>query len=126
MRRNWTHEWTYRNKTHGRGAGRGIPEKPRDFKGTLAKLLQYCKSYIPVIVISLIAAAVGTVFQIVGPDKLKDMTNEISKGLPTILNGMPVLNSIDMQAVISIAWTLVFFYVGSMLLNFLQSLIRRL
>lgn len=107
----------------GGGPGRGIPEKPRDFKGTLAKLLQYCKSYIPVIVISLIAAAVGTVFQIVGPDKLKDMTNEISKGLPTILNGMPVLNSIDMQAVISIAWTLVFFYVGSMLLNFLQSLI---
>lgn len=89
----------------------------------MGKLIQYCKSYLPVIIIALIAAAAGSLFQIIGPDKLKDMTNEISKGLPKLINKVPIMKSIDMNAVANIAWLLIFFYVGSMLLNFIQSYI---
>ncbi|HML49417.1 MAG TPA: ABC transporter ATP-binding protein, partial [Clostridia bacterium] len=64
----------------------------------------------------------GTLLQIIGPDKLKDLTNEIAKGLPALVGGVPVLNSIDLSAVGNIAWLLVFFYAGSMALNLLQSL----
>ncbi|WP_398439361.1 ABC transporter ATP-binding protein [Sedimentibacter sp.] len=100
----------------------GPVEKPKNLKETMGKLIRYCKSYLPVIIIALVAAAAGTVLQIVGPDKLKDMTNEISKGLPALLGGVPVMNSIDMETVADIAWLLVFFYAGSMLLNLSQSL----
>lgn len=107
----------------GRGGMAGPAEKPKNFKGTMVKLLQYCKSYLPVIIIALITAALGTVFQIIGPEKLKDLTNEISKGLPMLVKGVPVFKSIDMSAVANITWLLVFFYVGSMLLNLIQSFI---
>lgn len=102
---------------------RGPVEKPKNFKQTLAKLIKYIKSYIPAIIIALILAAIATVFQIIGPDKLKGMTNEIVKGLPAFVNGQPVINNIDISAVSKIAWLLVAFYVGSAILNFTQSFI---
>lgn len=101
----------------------GLGEKPKDFKNTWGKLIKYCKNYMPVIVIALIIAAVGTVLQIIGPDKLKDMTNEITKGLPALINGQPVIGAIDMDAVVNIAILLVFFYASSALLSFIQNYI---
>ncbi|WMT43238.1 ABC transporter ATP-binding protein [Paenibacillus sp. D2_2] len=101
----------------------GPAEKPKDFKSTWGKLIKYCKNYMPVIVIALIIAAVGTVLQIIGPDKLKDMTNEITKGLPALINGQPVVGAIDMDAVVNIAMLLVFFYASSGLLSFIQNYI---
>jgi len=95
-------------------------EKPKDFKGTWIKLIKYCKSYIPIIVIALVAAVGGTVLQIIGPNKLGNMANEIAKGLPALINGKPVLGSIDFSAVLTIAWTLVIFYGCSALFNFTQ------
>ena len=90
--------------------GGGAVEKSKNFKTTMVKLLEYCKKYIPIIIIALIAAAAGTILQIIGPDKLKDLTNEIMKGLPAMINGKPVLGSIDMEVVSKIAWTLAIFY----------------
>lgn len=107
----------------GRDPMGGAVENPKNFKITMAKLLGYCRKYLPVIVIALLAAAAGTVLQIIGPDKLKDLTNEIMKGLPAMIQGKPVLGSIDMAAVSHIAWTLAILYGISLLLNYLQSLI---
>ena len=103
--------------------GGGVAEKPKNFKSTMTKLLRYCRSYIVPIVIALAAAAAGTVFQIIGPDKLKELTNVIMKGLPALINGIPAIENIDMDAVSNIAWLLVFFYSTSFVLNYLQSLI---
>lgn len=107
-----------------RGPGmRGMVEKPKDFKKTLRKLLKYSKSYLPIVIIALIIAAIGTTLQIIGPDKLKEMTNEIIKGLPALIDGKPVLGSIDIDAVAKIAWVLVFFYAISAILSFTQGII---
>jgi ABC-type multidrug transport system, ATPase and permease components len=103
--------------------GGGAPEKPKNFKATMLKLVGYCKSYLPVIIIALIAAAAATVLQILGPNKLKDLTNEVAKGLPAMIKGAPFVGSIDMNAVANIAWMLVVFYSGSLILNFTQSFI---
>ncbi|WP_033492646.1 ABC transporter ATP-binding protein [Bifidobacterium biavatii] len=109
----------------GRGphgpAGNGPAEKPQDFGKTMGKLVHYCRKYIPVIVIALVLGAAGTIFQIVGPDKLKDMTNEITKGLPAVVHGKPVAGAIDFDAVGRIGWLLVALYVGYALLSYLQS-----
>ena len=103
------------------GRGRGAVEKPQDFGGVMKKLVHFCRHYIPAIIVALVLGAIGTVCQIVGPDKLKDMTNEIAKGLPALVNGKPVLGAIDMDAVTHIAWLLVTLYVGYAVLCYVQS-----
>lgn len=107
----------------GRGPMAGPVERPKNFKLTMKKLLGYCKKYLPIIVISLVAAAVGTVFQIIGPNELKELTNEVMKGLPALVQGVPVIGTIDMDIISKIAWTLVMLYGISFVLSYLQSMI---
>lgn len=107
----------------GKGSIGVAVEKPKNFNTTMAKLLGYCKKYLPLIIIALMAAVAGTVLQIIGPDKLKDLTNEVMKGLPALIQGKPVLGKIDMDVVSKIAWLLALFYGISFLLSYLQSLI---
>lgn len=118
-------------KTQGKGGfmgggprGMGRPaEKAKDFKGTWVKLIRYCSRYVPVILIALIIAAGSTVLQIIGPDKLKDMANEIAKGLPMLINGHPIMRAIDLAAVTKLATLLVIFYAGSAVFGFVESFI---
>lgn len=102
--------------------GRGV-EKPKSFMTTMGKLARYCKKYVPAILIAWIAATAGTVLQIIGPDKLKDLTNEIMKGLPSMAKGNQVIGSINMNVISKIAWTLAVLYCISMFLNYLQNMI---
>ncbi|WP_313153441.1 ABC transporter ATP-binding protein [Lacrimispora sp.] len=101
--------------------GPGVTETPKDFKGTWGKLIAYCKNYMPAVIVALVMAAIGTALQIIGPDKLKDMTNEIMKGLPALIDGVPTAGSINLDVVKSIAFLLVAFYAGSAFLNYIQS-----
>jgi ATP-binding cassette subfamily B protein len=87
----------------------------------MGKLIRFCRKYIPAMIVALVLGAIGTIFQIVGPNRLRDMTNEIVKGMPAIVNGKPIMHSIDFSAVNRIAWILVALYVGSALLNYVQS-----
>ena len=103
------------------GRGRGAAEKPADFGKTMGKLVRFCKRYLPVMGVALILGALGAACQIIGPDKLKDITNEITRGLPAIVHGVPVAGSIDMDAVTRIGFTLVALYVGYALLTYVQS-----
>ena len=107
----------------GGRSGMGAVEKAKDFKGTWGKLIRYCNNYLPVILVTLVIAALGTVFQFIGPDKLRDMTDEILKGLPAMINGVPVLGAIDLKAVTSIGILLVFFYGSAALLSFAENFI---
>ncbi len=105
---------------HGPMRG-GVVEKPQDFKATMNKLIAYCKKYVPAVVVAVVLGAVGTVCQIIGPNKIKDITNEIVNGLPAIVEGKPVLRSIDFAAVNRIAFTLIALYAGYALLSYMQS-----
>ena len=107
----------------GGGPMGGPVEKAKNFKGTMKKLIRYCGRYLPAIVIALVAAAAGTVFQIIGPDKLKDLTNEVMTGLPSLVNGVPHMADVDIPAVLKIAYGLIVLYLGSTALNFAQSFI---
>ena len=86
----------------GRAGGMGGGEKAKDFKGTWGKLIRYCKKYIPVILIALVFAAIGSLLQIIGPDKLGQMTDEIIKGLPSLADGVPILGAIDFNVIFNI------------------------
>nr|WP_124101249.1 ABC transporter ATP-binding protein [Ruminococcus sp. Marseille-P6503] len=94
--------------------GRGAGEKAKDFTGTWKKLLLYCKKYFPAILTAVICAVVGTVFTLLGPDKLSDLTKVITDGL---------LSGIDLKAVNRIGLTLVAFYAAGAVLSMLQHFI---
>ena len=62
------------------GPGRGhnmIAEKPKDFKGTVSKLSKYLKVYKFSIILVLLLSVVATIFTIVGPKLLGQVTNNI-------------------------------------------------
>ena len=97
----------------GRRQSAGSKEKYA-FSATWGKLIQYCKSYWVPIFISLLAAIGGTVFTIIGPDKISELTD-------TIINGM--MSSIDLSTVTAIAVTLVIYYGSGSVLSYLQNFI---
>ena len=88
--------------------------KKKKSEKNLGKLITYCKKYIPVIVIALISAIIGTVLSLIGPDKLSEMTDIITEGIMT---------SIDLEKIKSIGLILVAIYVISAILTFTQGYI---
>lgn len=100
-----------------------VNEKPKKFKKTLKEMARYLKPYFPLILIAVVASVIATILQIIGPDKLKLITDEITKGLPKMVKGKPVMTAIDMDKVKSITMMLVIFYGSSLLLNLLQRFI---
>ena len=60
---------------------RGKQEKPKDFNKTIKKLFNYLSPYKVYIFIALFLAALSSIFAIIGPNKLSDLTNMISDGL---------------------------------------------
>ena len=105
----------------GPGPRAGVVERPDDFGTVMAKLARFSRRYVPATIVALVLGAAGTVCQIIGPDRLRDITNEILKGLPALVNGKPVVGSVDLSAVGRIAWILVGLYAGYALLGYLQS-----
>ena len=100
-----------------------VNEKPKKFKKTLKEMAGYLKPYFPLILIAVVASVIATILQIIGPDKLKLITDEITKGLPKIVKGKPVVTAIDMDSVKSISLMLLIFYLSSLALNLLQRFI---
>lgn len=89
----------------------GSVAKAKDTKKTIKMLLTYSKKYLPGIIIAVIAAVAGTIIALVGPGKLKVLTNLITEGIPTI---------IDMPGIVKIGILLIVLYLTSALLNTLQ------
>lgn len=65
----------------GHGPGGNPGEKPKNLSLTLKKMVKYLKPFMPVLIIALILAAASSVLSIIGPNKLSDLTDELSKGL---------------------------------------------
>ena len=68
------------------GPVRGVPEKAKDFKAAIKRMIKELKPfYVPTIVATFFAS-VGSIIAIITPNKLSDLTNEINKGLVAPMN----------------------------------------
>lgn len=56
-------------------------EKSKNFKQSIKKLFNYIKPYTFAMIISVILIIISTIFTLVGPNKLSDITNIVQKGL---------------------------------------------
>ena len=103
----------YKSKPRNVGRNR-VNEKPKDLKLAVKKLIKYLKKFMPLIIIALVLAILSSVFSIIGPNKLSDLTDEIAKGIMT---------GIDFEAITSIAVFLLTIYLISALFNYIQGFI---
>ena len=106
---------------HGHGRARGVIEKPKDFKGTLRKLIKYLKPYHFLIILVLFFAIISTIFSVLIPKTLGDITNKIVEGIGVIKNsGLAQSSSIDFGAIIYLIEILIGIYLISALFSYLQ------
>lgn len=90
-------------------------EKPKAFTEAWKKIFSYMGKYRIAVWISIVFAVVGTVMILVGPNKLRDLTDLIAGGLVT--------GSIDMGAIWEIGLFLIAIYAASTVLTFVQNYI---
>ena len=106
------------------GRGRNI-EKPKNFKVAIKRLFSELNTFKTLIVIALVLATLSSIFSIIAPNKLSDLTDNISKGL--IVNkdnlGNVIKPVIDIDAIKKIALFLVILYVMSAIFTFIQSIL---
>ena len=105
-----------KNRRMGPGPGLGMMpgEKAKDFKKAVKDLYNYIKKYMPAIITAIIFSATGTVLNVIGPEKMKEITTLITEG---------VMTGIDKEAVFKIALTLAIMYGAGAILNLLQGII---
>lgn len=94
-------------------AGRmGGGEKAKDLVGTWKKLLGYCKRYSAAFGVAIGCALIGTILQLLGPNKLAEVTKYIEQGLFT--------GNFALDAIFTVGVTLIVFYVAGWVLTAAQ------
>ena len=63
---------------------RGIPEKSRDFKGSIKRLFLSLNKWRYLLIISLTLAMISAIFALIAPNKLSDLSDTVYAGLPNI------------------------------------------
>ena len=83
------------------------------------RLKPYIKGFPIPFVLAIVGAIISAVITVIGPDKLKEITNTITEGItPTKMGTIP---GIDLDKVTSIAMTLAILYAISAIVGYLQS-----
>ena len=106
---------------HGPGMGpKGVGEKPKNFKGTLSKLVKYLSSYHVAIIIVALFTVGCTVFYVIGPIILGKATTEIFNGLISKINGG---TGIDFTKIGKILLVLLALYACSTIFGYIQGFV---
>ena len=107
----------------GPGMGPGAGEKAKDFKSAVKRLVKELGKFKILIIIALILAIAGAVLSISAPDRLSKLTDEIQAGIiPKMENGQMIMPQMNMDAIKSIALSLVILYACSSICTFIQSI----
>lgn len=106
------------NKKRGpMGGGMHPGEKPKDFKGSIGKLIDYIGKYKAAIVTVMIFAVGSTVFNVAGPKILGRATTALSEGLMEKISGT---GGIDFDRIGKILLFVLGLYLCSAVFNFIQ------
>lgn len=99
----------------GNSKNSNMNDKAKDFRTSIIKLIKYCKPFYKIIIVALICASISSIFTIIGPDKLSDLTDLITVGMAS--GGM------DVDAILKICFFLLTIYIIGASLNFVQGLL---
>jgi ATP-binding cassette subfamily B multidrug efflux pump len=98
----------------------GIPiEKPKDFKGTLRRLITYLKPHKLLLGTVVLMAVLSTLFTIVSPKIMGSATTKLFEGMMLKMRGVPGAG-IDFDYILQSLHLLAIFYVISFVFGYLQ------
>src|SRR5690606_24270683 len=104
-----------------RAAGRSARHAGRqseNFRGTLKRLLRYLKPHAASLIAVVTLAVLGTVFTIISPKLLGDITTILFEGVTARLNGEAA--AVDFQAIGRIIAVLIALYTFSSIFSYVQ------
>ncbi|MCK9444403.1 MAG: ABC transporter ATP-binding protein/permease [Tissierellaceae bacterium] len=114
-------ERTSRSQRRGpMGHGPRNFEKPKDFKGTFSKLLDYLRPHRLKLIIVILFAMGSTIFSIIGPKVLGKVTTKIFEGLISKMMGT---GGIDFDNILNTISLLITLYIISALFSYVQGFI---
>ncbi len=99
---------------HNHGPGARNAGKVKDFKSSIKKLFSYNKSLFRLMIIGWVSAMASSILSLIGPDKLKEITDTITAG---------ILTGIDLDAVARVGFSLVIIFSLSFLFNYVEGLV---
>lgn len=96
--------------------GGGAPvQKAKDFSGTMKKLMQYMRPYLPKIIGAMLFSVISVVLMIIGPKILAKATDELLSGFVKVVKGS---GGIDFDYILQIIIILVGIYLVSSFLQY--------
>lgn len=95
----------------GGPGGMKVGEKAKDFTGSLKKLFAYCGRYMVAMAVAIVLAIFASIFSLMGPGKLSDITDIVMEGM---------MSDIDVAAVASIGTFLCVIYGLSLIFGYIQ------
>lgn len=87
------------------------PAQPVNMKSAWGKLLRFSRKWLPLGAAGMALAMIASIFSLMGPDKLRDLTNLIQEG---------ILGKVDMEAIANICFTLIAFYAIAAIGHYIQ------
>lgn len=101
----------------GHGGHMGHGEKAKDFKKTMKTLLKYLKPYRVSMIVVFLFAIASTVFVILGPDIMGNVTTKLFSGITEKMKGT---GDIDFDYIAKTLLLLIGLYILSMLFSYIQ------
>lgn len=99
-----------------------VNEKPKNFKQSIGKLVKYCKPFWWAIVIACVLAMLGAIFNVVGPDYVKQITDELTKALGDLTQGIAP-RDVNIDLIWEVGIFLIIIYVIGEICNTIEGLI---
>lgn len=99
---------------HNHGPNKGQQAKAKNFGESIKKLFTYDKKLFRLMIIAWVSAAISSILTLIGPDKLKEITNAITAGIMT---------GIDIDAVSKIGIALLFIYGLGAILSYVEGFV---
>ena len=99
--------------------GPPVAERPKNFKRAMGKLLLFIKPFLALILIALLFAVGGVVLNLIGPNVLSDLTDEIQLSFTTVQGVVGV----NMQKITRLCITLVCLYGAGLICSYVQGVI---
>ncbi len=103
-----------------------VPVKAKDVKKSLGRLFRYLKTYMPLIIVSMVLIIANTVFRIIGPNKLADITNILVEAVPEIGKNGEILKfgtPFEMSSIWNVAILLICLYSFGALFSYIANVI---
>lgn len=102
------------------------PVKVKDMKKSFGRLFRYLKTYMPLIIVSAALIIANTVFRIIGPNKLADITNILVEAVPEIGKNGEILKfgtPFEMSSIWNIAILLICLYAFGAVFSYIANVI---